>query len=356
MCGNFLAAAASVSRQVAFKLSLIESSSVLWLSFPRCWRAPARRRFHARAIWRSLLAMASRMPASILPRCLLPVANGWAHRAQGPGPPEEPSLGTLRQIVIGHTKTLWPYAGRLGVKEEVVMSYLFTLSPWQNCVWKAVIPLPCHFWHIEMGTSKACGWEHPWALSRDFWGMWTWIQMWNTQMARVLGAGQTQTTDLYHTSPLLGPAELNPSFTAWDICSWVVTMNTRNRFGLLSLLGSKRQSSTQKSAWAASDLQRMQTREARCWEVTIALTVEYYALQITTKYVPQKKKKEKHKHVRPPSQFCKCFHPPCSFSVFHKALLPFVLSPWPWFPSRWRLGKIWFHKAGKPWCTPKFIY
>ena len=89
--------------------------------------------------------MASRMPASTLPRCLLLVAHGWACRAQGPGPPVEPSPATAGQIMVGHAKTLWPHAGCLAGKDEVVMSYLFALSAWQNCVWKVVIPLPHHF-------------------------------------------------------------------------------------------------------------------------------------------------------------------------------------------------------------------
>lgn len=233
---NFLAAAASVSWQVAFKPSLIESSRALWLSFPHHWRAPARRHFHARAFWRSLLVTASRMSASILHCCLLPVAHGWVCRVQGSAQ-LSPAWAHHRKIMVEHSKTLWLCAGCLAGKTEVVVPYLFVLSPWQNCVWKAVIPLPHHIWYTEMGMSKACLWECPWALSRVFWGTQTWIQMCSTQLARVLGAGQAQTTDLYLT--FLGLSELNLILAARDICSCTVIMDTRKQFGLSSPLGSK---------------------------------------------------------------------------------------------------------------------
>lgn len=137
--------------------------------------------------------------------------------AQCPGPPGQPGVTGANHV--GWARTSWPCVGPLAGEDEVVLFYLSVQPPWQNCVWKAVIPLPRHSSCSEVGTCNACGREQPWAPSRAFGGMWTPTQMWSTQLTHILGAGQAQNTDVHHVSPFLGPAELNLRLTAWDICS-----------------------------------------------------------------------------------------------------------------------------------------
>lgn len=111
MCGNFLAAAASVSRQVTFKLSLIESSSALWLSLPCCWRAPACRRFHTKTIRSSLLTMGGGCLPASCPPCQLPMAGHVGCKVLVPQ--QSPALGqrgksrwdTPRRC--GPTRAIW---------------------------------------------------------------------------------------------------------------------------------------------------------------------------------------------------------------------------------------------------------
>lgn len=91
-----------VSWQVAFNLSMTESSSALWLSFPHSRRAPACACFHARDIQRSLLMMESVTTARILPYSYQspmvghvgPIVGHVGHNVLVP-------QGDLGQIVVG---------------------------------------------------------------------------------------------------------------------------------------------------------------------------------------------------------------------------------------------------------------
>ena len=352
----FLAAAASVSRQVVFKLSLIESSRVLWLSFPRCRRAPARRHFQARAVRRSLLAMTSGTLASILPCHLLLVAHGWAHGAQGPGPPAEPSLGMLGQIVVGHTKTIVGPCGKSGGESwggGVLRGHAITMT--NLCVegcHPSLTPFLIH-WdgytqslplrtslsseqgflgnvdlnpHVEH-TAGTCPWSKPSPNHR------------NVSYLTIPGACRTQLMLYSLRHLLLGCSSKHKKATWLMISTWEQTsVSTQYRM--------HKQLVTSKGCKQGKGL----LGGYHCFDSKILCFTN------KNKICPTIKKKEKHKHVRQPSQFCTCFHPPGSFPVSHKAFLPFMLSPWPLFPSSWRCGNIWFCQAEKLWCTPNLIY